>query len=69
MLLTQNRTFPMRAAEAWQGMSWFNPCLLTAAFGSVAKAALRHTRKGNLPGYLGFRGLNESDIPMEGQFT
>ena len=66
MLLTQNRTFPMRAAEAWQGMSWFNPCLLT---GIVAKAALRHTRKGNLPGYLGFRGLNESDIPMEGQFT
>ena len=64
----------MRAAEAWQGMSWFNAsldapavaCLLT---GIVAKAALRHTRKGNLPGYLGFRGLNESDIPMEGQFT
>lgn len=66
MLLTHYRTFPMRAAEAWQGMSWFNPCLLT---GIVAPAAFRHAKKGNLPGYLGCRGLNESDIPMEGPFT
>ena len=63
----------MRAAEAWQGMSWFSPCLLTAAFGSAATAAIRHARKGNLPDYPEFRlksgSVNGIEQPLEGEFT